>query len=47
MVTGMAFCGMLIEFHCRRAISGIVGFGLRACTSEVSMTIRPESTPAT
>jgi hypothetical protein len=32
MVTGIAFWGMLIEFHCRRAISRTLGFETRACT---------------
>jgi hypothetical protein len=32
MVTGIAFWGMLIEFHCSRAISRTLGLGTRACT---------------
>ena len=47
MVIGIAFCGMLIDSHWRRATSRTVGIGVRAWTSETSRMIRPESTPAT
>ena len=47
MVTGIAFCGMLIESHVRRAISRTCGFGTRAWISEVSRMISPEPMPAT
>ena len=47
MVIGIAFCGMLIECHWRRATSVTFGLSVRAWTSVVSRMIRPELIPAT
>ena len=44
---GIAFCGMLIDFHWRRATTGTFGFGTRAWISVVSRMISPELVPAT
>ena len=46
IVTGSAFCGMLIVSHVRWASSVTSGNGTRACTSDTSRMWRP-SRPAT
>jgi hypothetical protein len=47
IVTGMAFCGMLIVGQVRFEISGIVGEAARDWICEVSRMCSPEPVPAT
>jgi hypothetical protein len=47
IVTGIAFCGMLIVGQVRTEIVGICAFAARACTCDVSTMFRPEPVPAT